>query len=289
MSNEFQKAQILSCYGVDINDLEKGHKYLRKEADGKGGWNYIYKEKENHIEKVKKYAERIIDKLDTLKRLSPTEEQGRLLSGRRNVEATILIGTDERASDVSKTPEERKERQEELLEKWAKESGCWIETLPEINPKYFVDRGAEAKVYKYGNNNVLKVNNLSQHEEPIEFLDRLAIHNALFPETKYTLLGFNRTDGEFSAIVKQPFIYIGSGNKNTFKNKMLVQADMESRGFEYQGGNMYLNNDYLVEDLHSGNALVDKNGEIFYIDPIVRLNVSGEGYDGKRKFGQIKI
>ena len=36
-------------------------------------------------------------------------------------------------------------------------------------------------------------------------------------------------------------------------------------------------------------GIVDKNGEIFYIDPIVRLNVSGEGYDGKRKFGQIKI
>ena len=69
MPNEIQKARILSCYGVDINDLEKGHKYLRKEADGKGGWNYVYKEKENNLERVKKYAERVIKGEEYINRL----------------------------------------------------------------------------------------------------------------------------------------------------------------------------------------------------------------------------
>jgi 8-oxo-dGTP pyrophosphatase MutT (NUDIX family) len=274
----------------NIEKSLKNHKYIDKKIDSKGKIVYIYKKVDNkdsnNTVKIKDYARRIEEGIESLKRLSSAEEQGRLLGGRRNVEAAILLGTNAGASDQDKEPSERKIVQEKLLEEYARKEGFWIEDLPQIDPKNFIDAGIEAKVYRYDTNNVIKVNSiLTQHEEPFEFLDRIALHNTIFPETRYELIGFINNDmGEFSAVVKQPFIGATKG-----ADRETVSKDMKLRGFEDMGGDMYINNDYMVEDLHKGNVLISESGTLFYIDPIVRLNLKGEGYDGERELGKIEF
>ncbi len=70
-----------------------------------------------------------------------------------------------------------------------------------------LDIGGEARVY-YDGNVVTKVNDLSFHDIPIQFFDRIAILNILFPESPYKVIGFTyRADTDsFSVIVQQPFI-----------------------------------------------------------------------------------
>lgn len=269
------------------NEIDKSlsHKYIRKEPDGKGKFNYIYTEKKdqssNKFEEVKDHAERVIKGEEHIERLSPEEEQGRIRGGRANVEATLLIRGDERASDTSKEPYERRPHQERILEEYARANNLWVDHMPEISPKNFIDSGAEAKVYRYGDNSVLKVNNLSQHEESIEFLDRIAMHNYLFPDTPYTVIGFTRNEeGDFSVVVKQPFM---KGEGGVPKDE--IRKEMEQMGFESLGGNMYVSKDYIVEDLHQGNVLRTKYG-LAFIDPIVRLNLKDEGYGGNREYGK---
>lgn len=280
--------------------ISKAHKYVRRTGTP-GNYKYHYEDNrddkmgkievvgeekdKNNFQKIKDYAEQVIKGEKQFERLSPEEEQGRITGGRANVEATILIGTDAGASDESKEPFERKPIQEKLIEDYSKRNKLWIGRMPEFNSNNFIDSGAEAKVYKYGNNKVIKINNLSQHEEPIEFLDRIALHNILFPDTKYEVVGFGRFDGDFSVIVKQPFIEDNSKVK-VYKDD--IRKEMEAMGFEHNGGNNYISDDYLVEDLHAGNVLNTKYGFSF-IDPIIYLNKKDDGYGGKRKLGDINI
>lgn len=63
------------------------------------------------------YAERIIKGEQILKRLSPEEEQGRLLGGSRNVEATIILGTENSSNKNVKRGYSREE-QEVRLNGW---------------------------------------------------------------------------------------------------------------------------------------------------------------------------
>jgi hypothetical protein len=52
--NALRGQTILKAFGQE-NDFEKAHKYIRKEPDGKGGFNYIYKENknDNEFERIK--------------------------------------------------------------------------------------------------------------------------------------------------------------------------------------------------------------------------------------------
>ena len=63
-------------------------------------------------------------------------------------------------------------------------------------------------VYATDDETVTKVNDLSFHETPIEFFDRIALHNHLFAEAPYTVMGFTHREdtNSFAVIVQQPFV-----------------------------------------------------------------------------------
>lgn len=51
------------------------------------------------------------------------------------------------------------------------------------------------------------MDNYTHYIQPILALDRISIHNALFPETELHVLGFGRLkDGAFQVIAEQPYI-----------------------------------------------------------------------------------
>lgn len=113
-------------------------------------------------------------------------------------------------------------------------------------------------------------------ENPRNFLDRLSLHNYLFPEDKYELLGFsrkeNKNDGDFLFIVKQPFIEsVRKATKEEIKNELV------KRGFEHIKRNDYKDKDYILEDISEDNVLIDKNNNYHFIDTRLSLNTKDYG------------
>lgn len=253
-------------------NFKKGHKYIRRESDGKGGWNYIYKEQNIKNERTEEIE---------IKRLSPEEEQGRLRGGSTNVEATKIL----RGYEISDSTEPERidnliSKQEEILTKYAKENGKWID-YDKISDKESFGGGEEAKVFM--NEDRVSVTKVYDYKlfsiSPLEFLDnRISLHNHLFPDTAYELVGFtNRPDRGFSFIVKQPFI----DGKNTPVSE--ISKELSKMGFKDIGGNTYVSDDYIIDDLHKRNVFT-KGGRLFFIDTVISLNEEDEGYGGKRRY-----
>ena len=239
------------------------------------------KEEQDYLTRVKQYAEQIITGQHSLKRLSPEEEQGRLLGGKRNVEASIIVGTESSSGDVIK-----KGSEVDLLTKYAKNENIWF-NKDYFDKLVFLDQGGEAKVWELDKDNVIKVNHFPFEEKPSKFLDRVSIHNYLFPESRYKVLGFTSFDESgFSVVLEQPFIE-HSGNPVTQKE---VEKDLNDRGLSYnKDTDMFMNDDYIIGDTHQGNVLRSKNRNLIYIDPIIELNTPEAGYGGNRKLGEINL
>ena len=204
------------------------------------------------------------------KRLSQSEEVGRGLGGSRNVAATQILAEYE-YSNFSK--------QEEILTDWAKKNNCWLDYSDikrEFGEVFDDGIGTEAEVRRYDNHHVLKVNNYRAYSKtPLDFLDnRISLHNYLFPETAYELIGFCKNNySGFSFVVKQPFI---EGNEPNGKR---IYEEMINRGFSYDfDSDYYYNKDYEIWDLHSGNWR-EKDGKLYCIDPIINLNSKNRTYN----------
>lgn len=226
-------------------------------------------------------------------RLSPEEKQGAIAGGQRNVEATNIAEGVHRSSgegsgiDKELSQDEIREKQSDELKKYAQENNIWVE-----DPyKEFGDKpdakGAEQIVYKNKDGNtVTKINSGSVHGDWREFFERIAVHNQLFPDTKYTLKGFTDLSGDVSAVLEQPLIKADRG-----ATKQEITDDMAESGFEPteqidgNTGNDYYNpkTGVYVRDLHGQNVLVGKDGNLFYIDPIIELDTPDKGYGGTRK------
>jgi hypothetical protein len=78
-----------------------------------------------------------------------------------------------------------KKEQARILIEYSTENNLWFEVLPET----YLTRGGEAKVYLEGKN-VLKINDAIYYATWLEYLNSLLIHNLVFPNTSYNLLGF---------------------------------------------------------------------------------------------------
>lgn len=82
-----------------------------------------------------------------------------------------------------------KERQATALKNWSVEQDCWLQQPPPANQ--YLTRGGEALVYQDSDRrHVIKLNNAMYYATWLEYLDSIALHNILFPDTAYTLTGF---------------------------------------------------------------------------------------------------
>ena len=283
------------------NVLEKAKSGIYKPTNenkklGRVGQKYGNKKEVSKYQKIKDYAERIIKGEQVLKRLSPEEEQGRLLGGSRNVEATIILGTDEKTGRRLERSYSREE-QEVRLKEYAKQEGIWIEDYLKTDwGKQKIGSGGEAFVYRFDDNSVYKVHHFPFEQEPLKFCDRIALHNTLFPEVPYEVIGFTKKDNgvldkngivyEFSFIIKQPFVL----KEGSPVSQEEMDKEMKKRGLPLnEDTGMYQNNDYIIGDLHPGNVLRSPKGNYMFIDPLIELNTQDSGYGGKRELGEIKI
>ena len=238
-----------------------------KEEDDKGGIRKNFEDSRRNESYINKS-----------KRLSQDEEKGRSLGGLRNVEATEFLRGYEEANP---------EKQQDRLIEWAKQNNC-LYNLKEIEEEFGAEifeklkeelgtsspsGGAEALVYRYDDNNLLKVVRYNVWDtRPLGFLDnRISLHNHLFSDTHYELIGIcpRGMAGKFSFVVKQPFI---KGTRPTQKEIQDEMTKYKKFTRDYSEETQYNSEDYIIRDLHTGNWIKGQNGKMYCIDPAPSLN-----------------
>ncbi|MDE7413457.1 MAG: hypothetical protein K2N05_06680 [Muribaculaceae bacterium] len=241
------------------------------------------------IEKLEYYGELFCNGKLIFKRFSPQEQYGCTKGGTSHVIATILAGaetpSDCFAEGISNIKREFQSAtyQATVIEKWAKTIGIWIEDVDNLLCNRFgvnIAEGGEAKVYDNGPT-LIKSIGLDYFILPVHALDRISLHNTLFPETNLSVIGFGKNDnGEFKIIVSQPFI----------EGLPLTEKEIENfalnLGFTIRNkSNWTYTTPYIyLSDLHDENVIKSPNGTIFVIDCDIRLNTPDLRLGGTRMF-----
>ena len=165
-------------------------------------------------------------------------------------------------------------KQEALVQQWAEAMHLWIPNSEQMLTKTFgpkIAQGAEAKVYyKEGSTSVIK-ERTSIYSTLGKAFEAIVLHNALFPETQMSVIGFTRDlDGLFRTVLTQP--YVGCARLAT---KEEIDLLVGKKGFvdnrEGQGVN-YIGDRYYLEDMHPANVFIDKISQTpICIDCIIKF------------------
>ena len=164
-----------------------------------------------------------------------------------------------------------KEEQATFLKQYSKQHNLLVEH-PEAARQ--IASGGEATVYfSEDKRSVLKANDCGYYATWLEFFDSLLLHNTIFSNTAYELLGFTVMPNQvyemaLHAVVKQPYII----------SDRLVELHEIKSFLEYNGFENIRRNDYIhpslsliLEDMHDENVLVQQD-TLFFIDTVFYVN-----------------
>lgn len=161
-----------------------------------------------------------------------------------------------------------KEAQKNSLIEFAGDNNLWFEQ--ELSDVNFLTEGGEAKIHFSENDNkVLKLNDSVYYSTWLDYLNSILIHNLLFQDTRYLLLGFKVIDKELFAVLQQPFVIADAITDLTD-----VRSFLEQNGFSNTKRNDYYNRELglILEDMHDENVLV-RNGVLFFIDTVFYIDI----------------
>ena len=167
------------------------------------------------------------------------------------------------AGKTDVTPFETEQRVAELF---AKSQGFWIPM-----PKVF-DLGVPGPC---GHENdtyvaekvIYKVNNLLNSGSIAGLLDKLLMHNTIFPDTAYSFYGFAGFDGR----TVQPVIIQPRVAEARPATQIMIDTYMAALGFEKTAEEgRFTNGMYDVWDLVPRNVLTDSEGDIFVVDAEIK-------------------
>ena len=209
---------------------------------------------------------------DSTQRLSPQgdngeEKVGGLLAAASDFARSVLEAIQALAGTTS-----CKGVQIARLKEWAIANDCWIE------PKTlgtFSDRGSENEVYASPDSrHVYKLNDFRYSDDNLTpFFERIQVHNQLFSDCAYDLIGFaENRDGKVCAVLCQPFIL--SQREATQQE---IDKEMQHLGFNKEMDEGYFaNGDYDIFDAVPNNVLMGDDGHLFFIDTIIfKANTGG--------------
>lgn len=173
--------------------------------------------------------------------------------------------------------------QETLVEDWARIVGRWFENarlfLSSMSQAY--DEGTESTVFfDIPHRLVRKFITLKHYNVLRLALDRIIIHNAIFPSAYMRVIGFGRDeDGQFGVLIEQPYIEgtaVSEEERAIFMHKLGFDDAGEDFGMKlnYRTDNLY------IGDLNEYNVLKGAEG-IHVFDCDCRLNVVSLGCSGK--------
>lgn len=160
------------------------------------------------------------------------------------------------------------EAEQRVAETFAKEHGLWLPMERVFDLGVPGPSGNENDTY-VADDSIYKVNNLMNCGSILKLLDKVRMHNILFPETYYLLHAFAGFDGRtVMPVLRQKRI---ANSEPT--PQIAIDTYMAALGFNRleQTGH-YANNIYTVWDLIPRNVLRDRDGDIFVVDAEIKRN-----------------
>jgi N12 class adenine-specific DNA methylase len=217
-----------------------------------------------------------VNENDEVSESIPQGEHGTLpeISGEQEEPVYQLRRRIEEASRNASESESGRGHQQEvnqMIEAQAKESGLWtpIQNLSNLGTPFL--SGNENDTYLDRENDaVYKMNNLVNSKNLPELFKRIDLHNELFPQTKYELVGFTGfgNGGAIYPIYKQEYI-----DNAEFATPEEIGNYMQALGFNKTGEAEYLNGDVTISDLRPRNVLKDTEGDVYVIDADFKRNI----------------
>ena len=178
--------------------------------------------------------------------------------------------------------------QETFVENWARIVGCWFDDarlyLSSISQVY--DIGTESTVFFDVPHRLVRKFITLKHYNVLRLaLDRVIIHNAIFPSAYMRVFGFGRDEaGSFGLLIEQPYvegIIVPEEERADFMHKMGFFDAGEDFGMHLN----YRTKDLYIGDLNEYNILKGESG-IHVFDCDCRLNVPSLGCGGTFVFPQ---
>ncbi|HZH63974.1 MAG TPA: hypothetical protein VEY10_03715 [Flavisolibacter sp.] len=163
-----------------------------------------------------------------------------------------------------------KEEQVRFIEPYIRQNNLWIAKLP--GNDRFLTRGGEARVYLDSDNkNVIKLNDAVYYATWLEFFNSILLHNLIFGNTSYSLIGFFKENDRLHAVVRQPFI-----KSDAQVDLRDIKALLEFNGFSNTRRNDYQHEGLglILEDMHDENVLVNSE-TLFFIDTVFYTVAAG--------------
>jgi hypothetical protein len=156
----------------------------------------------------------------------------------------------------------RFEIEQRVAEQYAKEHGMWIPMDNIFDMGTPGPSGNENDTY-VAKDTIYKVNNLLNSGGICKLLEKIQLHNLLFPNTAYRLHGFTGYDGRtVMPVLEQERVCEAQP-----ATQIMIDTYMAALGFEKDGETGRFKCDqYRVWDVVPRNVLVDKDGDIFIID-----------------------
>ena len=235
------------------------------------------------IQEINTYIKDIQNGTEDFPRFNLSEHAGLCTAGAPLIGASIIAsyattsltaGVNAEGSKRSPTNWEIDERQEQLIERWAKAVNLWVEDSEKILMETFgpmIAQGAEAKVYYHeGDTSVVK-ERVSIYSTTQKALDAIVLHNCLFPETAMKVVGFTRdSDGLMRVVLTQPYVNcLRLATKREIDDMVAAKGFRDNRNGE---GVNYISERLALEDMHPANVFIDEvTGKPICIDCIVKF------------------
>jgi len=238
-----------------------------------------------------------------IENVQSSERDGKNRGGEKVQELIRLFGRDRKVGGSVKQVERR---QLEILEEYAERTEMF--NIKDVWDEYASDNnkdirklpsGKEADVYALKDNGEKKIikitdcealsNEFFINKTPFEFIvNKIVLHNTVFPSVSYKLVGFQRKYGEIYFVLEQPSIdpLLDKDGKTIAATEKEISDDMEKKNF-VKSGKYYFTKDYVVTDLEPRNVMKGSDGNLYYIDPVIYLNTEDGEYGGIRSYDEM--
>ena len=167
------------------------------------------------------------------------------------------------AGKADVTPFETEQR---VAEQYAKSQGFWI-PMPEVFDLGVPGPSGHENDTYVAEKVIYKVNNLLNSGSIVGLLNKLLMHNTIFPDTAYSFYGLAGFDGR----TVQPVIIQPRVAEARPATQIMIDTYMAALGFEKTAEEgRFTNGMYDVWDLVPRNVLTDSEGDIFVVDAEIK-------------------
>ena len=166
----------------------------------------------------------------------------------------------------SETDGSRFEVEQRVAERYAKSVGMWIPMEQVFSMGNPGPSGNENDTY-VSDTAVFKVNNLMNSGGICKLLEKILLHNVIFPNTAYAFVGLTGYDGRsVMPLLRQRRI-----RNSEPATQIMIDTYMAAIGFtKVDEKGRFANGEFEVWDLVPRNVLQDSDGDIYVVDAEIK-------------------